>query len=192
MRYSADHKEQTRRAVLDSSAALAKENGFAPMGVDGLMKAVGLTGGAFYSHFASKDDLFQAVVERELTRSLALLGGDESLTKEKIKRCVRGYLSLSHVQDPAGGCVIPALGSEIARAEGPARLSAEHWLCELHRAWGEVLGDEDLAWGAIAQCVGALMVARMMATPERQQRVVDASYQLLCQQVDALTAAAKG
>jgi AcrR family transcriptional regulator len=187
MRYSADHKEQTRRAMLDSSAALAKEKGFAPMGVDGLMKAVGLTGGAFYSHFSSKDDLFQAVVERELTRSLALLGGEESLTKEKIMRCVRHYLSLSHVQNPAGGCVIPALGAEIARADGPARVSAEHGLCELHRMWAEVLGNDDLAWGAIAQCVGALIVARMMATPERQQRVVDAGYDLLRQQVDTLS-----
>lgn len=189
MRYSVDHKEQTRRAMLDSSAALVKEKGFAPMGVDSLMKAVGLTGGAFYSHFSSKDALFQAVVERELTRSLALLGGDESLTRDRIKQCLRHYLTLAHVQNPAGGCVIPALGAEIARAEGPARLRAEHWLCELQKAWAKVLGDEDLAWAAIAQCVGALTVARMMATPELQQRVVDASHDLLFQQVDALSVA---
>ena len=55
MRYSAEHKQQTREKLLHSSGALAKAGGFATTGVDGLMKAIGLTGGAFYSHFPSKN-----------------------------------------------------------------------------------------------------------------------------------------
>ena len=50
--------------LLASSGALAKRGGFSATGVDGLMKAIGLTGGAFYGHFASKDALFAAIVER--------------------------------------------------------------------------------------------------------------------------------
>ena len=50
MRYSAEHKAQTREKLLHSSGAIAKQGGFASAGVDGLMKAIGLTGGAFYSH----------------------------------------------------------------------------------------------------------------------------------------------
>ena len=65
MRYSAEHKTQTRDKLLASSGALAKRGGFSATGVDGLMKAIGLTGGAFYGHFASKDALFAAIVERE-------------------------------------------------------------------------------------------------------------------------------
>lgn len=44
------------------------------MGVDGLMKVIGLSGGAFYSHFSSKDELFGSIVERELSQSLERLG----------------------------------------------------------------------------------------------------------------------
>ena len=73
MRYSADHKAQTRDKLLCSSSAIAKRGGFAATGVDGLMKAIGLSGGAFYSHFPSKNDLFSAIVERELSQSLARL-----------------------------------------------------------------------------------------------------------------------
>ena len=73
MRYPDDHKAQTRDKLLCSSSAIAKRGGFAATGVDGLMKAIGLSGGAFYSHFPSKNDLFSAIVERELSQSLARL-----------------------------------------------------------------------------------------------------------------------
>lgn len=45
MRYSNEHKQQTRERLLASSGALAKRGGFASTGVAGLMKAIGLTGG---------------------------------------------------------------------------------------------------------------------------------------------------
>lgn len=69
MRYSNEHKQQTRERLLASSGALAKRGGFASTGVAGLMKAIGLTGGAFYNHFPSKDDLFTEVVRQELSNS---------------------------------------------------------------------------------------------------------------------------
>lgn len=186
VRYSAEHKEQTRKALLDSSASLAKENGFSPVGVDGLMKAIGLTGGAFYSHFASKDDLFCAIVERELENSLKRLGCNEALTQEKLKHCVSHYLTMAHVLNPASGCAIPALGAEIARADEQVRLRAEHGLCELHRVWAQVLESEGLAWTAISQCIGALVVARLLSTSALQEQVMQASRDLLCRQIDEL------
>ena len=76
MRYSASHKQETRERLLQSSAAQAKNEGFSTVGVDALMKAIGLSGGAFYSHFTSKDELFSSIVERELSQSLARLGGE--------------------------------------------------------------------------------------------------------------------
>jgi AcrR family transcriptional regulator len=45
--------------LLQSSAVSAKRSGFSTVGVDGLMKAIGLSGAAFYSHFSSKDELFR-------------------------------------------------------------------------------------------------------------------------------------
>lgn len=57
MRYSSTHKQETRQKLLDSSRAIAKKGGFDSTGVDALMSAIELTGGAFYSHFRSKADL---------------------------------------------------------------------------------------------------------------------------------------
>lgn len=182
MRYSAEHKTQTREKLLDSSGALAKRGGFNSMGVDGLMKAIGLTGGAFYGHFASKDELFAAIVERELSQSLAHLGG-AGHDRDKLQRCLNSYLSLAHAAQPESGCALPALGAEIARAAPEIREQAEHWLVRLQQAWAEILDDPELAWAILAQCVGALLLARMLATPERQSEVLQASRTLIDSQL---------
>lgn len=176
MRYSPSHKEETRQKLLESSGAIAKGGGFASTGVDALMKAIGLTGGAFYSHFPSKDDLFTAVVERELSGSLIGQAAREpGFDRARLKRCLHHYLSLAHVQDPAAGCAIPALGAEIARADVVVRETAEHWLLQLQRAWASILEDGDLAWALLAQCVGALVVARMLASQPAQEAVLQGS-----------------
>jgi TetR/AcrR family transcriptional regulator, transcriptional repressor for nem operon len=55
------------------------------------------------------------------------------------------------------------------------REEAEHWLVALHGAWSETLEDPALAWVLISQCVGALVVGRMLASEEVQQQLLDAS-----------------
>lgn len=179
MRYSTSHKAQTRENLLKSSGAIAKQGGFAVTGVDGLMKAIGLTGGAFYSHFPSKNDLFSAIVERELSHSLHLLSDADGGSRDKLQRCLDLYLSMAHVQQPESGCALPTLGAEIARADLSVREQAEHWLVQLQQAWAEVLESPTLAWAIISQCVGALLVARMLASPEHQQEVLGSSRALL-------------
>lgn len=172
MRYSSTRKEETRQRLIESSGAIAKRGGFATTGVDGLMKAIGLSGGAFYSHFPSKGDLFTEVVRRELSQSPICL---EAVDRHCLERCLDRYLSLSHLHNPEAGCAIPALGAEVARADVAVREEAEHWLRELQQAWTPVLGNGQRAWALIAQCVGALVVARMLASESSQREVLAGS-----------------
>jgi AcrR family transcriptional regulator len=173
MRYSANHKLETKEKLLQSSSVSAKKSGFSTVGVDGLMKAIGLSGGAFYSHFSSKDELFACIVERELRQSLERLGADQD--RDKLERCLKHYLSMSHVDHPETGCALPVLGAEIARSDVLIRQQAEHWICQLQDNWAQVLESDSLAWAILSQCVGALVVARMLATPELQHRVLKSS-----------------
>ncbi|MDF3931270.1 TetR/AcrR family transcriptional regulator [Pseudomonas citronellolis] len=185
MRYSASHKEETRQRLLESSGAIAKREGFASVGVDALMKAVGLSGGAFYNHFPSKDALFAAIVERELTRSAERLGrGGDSRGRQRLERCLQRYLTLAHVQNVDGGCAIPALGAEIARADEALRGRVETALVELQRAWAEELGNAEDAWAMISQCVGALVLARMTTSEETQRAIVESSKAFLLRQLE--------
>lgn len=175
MRYSAEHKAQTRERLLDASGVLAKRGGFASTGVDGLMKAIGLSGGAFYGHFPSKDALFAQIVERELGSGKSVLATSADAGTEKLRRCLALYLDMAHVSNVERGCAIPSLGPEIARAEPAVRERAEHWLLRLQQGWAKVLESDELAWAFLAQCVGALLLARMMVTPANQQQVLSAS-----------------
>ena len=175
MRYCADHKAQTRERLLSSSGQLAKQGGFAVTGVDALMKSIGLTGAAFYSHFSSKDELFAALIESELQNSVAQLAvSPDASAMTRLRQCLSRYLSASHANSPEKGCVLPALGAEIARASEPVRQRTEHQLQQLQAAWAEVVGDDARAWALLAQCLGSLMLARMMASDASREEVLNA------------------
>ena len=185
MRYSAGHKLETREKLLNSSALSAKRSGFSTVGVDGLMKAIGLSGAAFYSHFSSKNELFTAIVERELCQSLERLGGQGAQDRERLERCLKQYLSMAHVEQPESGCALPTLGAEIARSDDQVREQAELWICRLHASWAQILESDSLAWAILSQCVGALVVARMLVTPDLQRTVLKSSHEEIGRQLAA-------
>jgi AcrR family transcriptional regulator len=173
MRYASTHKQETREKLLESSRAIAKKDGFASTGVDALMSAVGLTGGAFYSHFGSKGELFAALVEREMDNSAAMLAGNEDSPPDLVARCLRSYLSTAHAAHPETGCVLPALGAEIARADPPVRAAVERSLKRLHKSWANRLDDDgDAAWALMAQCIGAIVMARVVESERTRQEIL--------------------
>lgn len=171
MRYTPEHKKAARARLLETGGALAKQNGFGVTGVDGFMAAVGLTSGAFYSHFRSKSELLKAIVDSELSRSLARLSVDSGA---ELYEALDAYLSLSHIDDPARGCALPTLGAEIGRADLDTRASFEQSLLQIKDKLQEHLHDENEAWAMLAQAVGAVTIARAMATEASRKEILDA------------------
>lgn len=185
MRYSSTHKQETRERILNSSRAIAKKGGFDSTGVDALMKAIGLTGGAFYSHFESKAELFAAVIEQELTNSSEMLAGKETDEDHFVKR-IRSYLSSSHALHPETGCALPTLGQEIARADSEVRASVEQSVKKLQSSWKERLDDPDAAWALLAQCVGAILLARVVDSDRTRQQILASSRRFLGRSIEQL------
>ncbi len=176
MRYSSTHKQETRDKLLDSSRAIAKKGGFGATGIDALMAAIGLTGGAFYSHFKSKDELFAALVEREMENSTEMLAGSEESPADHVAKCLRSYLSTYHVLHPETGCALTTLGAEIARSGPEVRSTVERSLKKLQREWSERLeGDGDKAWALLAQCIGAVVMARAVESERGRQEILAAN-----------------
>ncbi|HWU90802.1 MAG TPA: TetR/AcrR family transcriptional regulator [Kofleriaceae bacterium] len=180
MRYAKTHKQETRERLIQSTRAIAKRDGFGGTGVDALMSAIGLTGGAFYSHFGSKAELFAELVEREMTHSARMLAGEPAAAPDNLARCLRAYLSMEHVAHPETGCVLPALGSEIGRTDARIRRSVERSLQKLEAAWREQLGEHgDAAWALIAQCVGALVIARATDSERVRRQILSSSRRIV-------------
>lgn len=182
MRYSKSHKEDTRRKLLDSSRALVKKGGFDSTGVEALMSAIGLTPGAFYSHFPSKQALLEEVIREEIQFSLSMLKPQPADGGSTLSQRTKAYLSVPHVEHPEAGCVLPALGSELARIPVEVKAIIEDGLKDMHSVWNDELKDENAAWAVIAQCVGAVILARSVKSDATRREILRANRA----QVDAL------
>lgn len=119
-RYDKEHKEATRRRIIETAGQRFKQDGFDGSGVATLMSDAGLTNGAFYAHFESKDDLVATVIGEELNRQAesfrALKPGQDGLAQ-----FIRDYLSPKHRDNPSVGCPSAALLDEIGRSGDAAK-----------------------------------------------------------------------
>jgi TetR/AcrR family transcriptional repressor of nem operon len=113
-RYGTEHKQETRRRIIEAAGQRLKRDGIDGSGVSVLMADAGLTNGAFYAHFASKEDLVATAVADQLHQQLEryrALGSD----REGVEQFVREYLSIEHRDDLVRGCPSAALLDEIGR-----------------------------------------------------------------------------
>jgi AcrR family transcriptional regulator len=113
MRYEKGHKDATRTHIIDVASAQFREGGLAAVGIAGIMAGAGLTNGAFYNHFESKEDLVEAVLANALGGRKA--GLRANLEGKGLDTTIRDYLSARHRDEPGGGCPTAALVAEIAR-----------------------------------------------------------------------------
>lgn len=175
MRYSKTHKEETRAKLIETARTISKKGGFTSTGVDALMASIGMTGGAFYSHFPSKQALFQAVIEDEVRNSSEMLAGEHNASGEQLEQCLRSYLSTFHALHPEEGCFLPALGAEISRADPEVRGAVEKGLKHIQQAWADRLDSPEAAWAVIAQCVGALVLSRAVETEQTRKEIISST-----------------
>jgi TetR/AcrR family transcriptional regulator, transcriptional repressor for nem operon len=119
-RYSSEHKEVTRRRIVETAGRRFKRDGIDGSGIATLMADAGLTNGAFYAHFDSKDDLVATVlgdqVGRQASEFSELPGGHAGL-----EAFVGQYLSPAHRDHPEIGCPSAALLDEVGRCTAATR-----------------------------------------------------------------------
>jgi AcrR family transcriptional regulator len=169
MRYSAEHKDRMRSKIVGASAAVAKRGGFSASGIDALAEAAGVTSGAVYKHFDGKDGLLRAIIESELAAT------ERRFANADPKRAVDAYLSVAHVEHPEAGCLLPALAAEVARASPETREAYERAMDQLMSTLATALGNRALAHALVSLCVGAVMVARGLATDEARKEILAAA-----------------
>src|SRR5213083_516817 len=87
VRYSKEHKQATRDRILATAGHRLKQDGIDGSGVATLMSDAGLTNGAFYAHFDSKEDLVASTVADQLREQRERYSG------QSLEEVVRGYLS---------------------------------------------------------------------------------------------------
>ena len=119
-RYGKEHKQATRQRIIETAGRRLKRDGIDGSGVATLMADAGLTNGAFYAHFPSKEDLVAAAVAdqlREQRESLSAVAPGRA----GVEQYVREYLSVQHRDNPGDGCPSAALLDEIGRCTDATR-----------------------------------------------------------------------
>jgi TetR/AcrR family transcriptional repressor of nem operon len=113
MRYEKGHKDTSRQRIVETAIQQFKAQGIAGAGLKQIMAAAGLTNGAFYGHFQSKDALVRdSVVGALESQKDQLL----KLAEEKgLEAVLRHYLSEAHRDEVVKGCPSAALLPEIGR-----------------------------------------------------------------------------
>jgi TetR/AcrR family transcriptional regulator, transcriptional repressor for nem operon len=114
MRYGKDQKQATRQRILEAAGRRFKQDGIDGAGLATLMSDAGLTNGAFYAHFSSKEDLVANVLADQLRAQRQSFDAQPS-DRAGLEAFVRSYLSPEHRDRFADGCPSAALLDEIAR-----------------------------------------------------------------------------
>jgi len=120
MRYDKDQKQATRQRIVEAAGRRFKQDGIDGAGLATLMSDAGLTNGAFYNHFASKEDLVANVLADQL-RAQRHSFDAQPHDRAGLEAIIRAYLSAEHRDQCADGCPSAALLDEIARRPATTR-----------------------------------------------------------------------
>src|SRR5881397_3353998 len=144
MRVSRVQAEENRQKVIDVASRLFREHGFDGIGLKDLMEGAGLTHGAFYKQFASKDDLAAQASKRALeSASRRWSAAAEANPKDPLGAVIAFYLSMGHREERMDGCPVVALGSDAARQSGDVKASFEAGIKNYLKMLGRWIGETD-------------------------------------------------
>jgi TetR/AcrR family transcriptional repressor of nem operon len=179
MRSTRAQTAANRERIIAEAARQFRARGFAGIGVAELMQGVGLTHGGFYGHFASKEELMQLACRRavgdmlgEWRSRIAAADGDPLVA------IVAPYLSPEHRDRPDTGCLMAALGPDVAREAEPVRRTVTECLGEVLATIEACIPAPDAgerrrqAILVFSTLVGAMVTARAVADPALSDEIL--------------------
>lgn len=172
-------KQASLARILDAGAARMRSEGLSGAAIGPLMQEAGLTHGAFYAHFPSKDELALAAFSHGFSSGRPRwLGRIRDVSwAARLKRLAQRYLNQAHRDNLPESCGFAALASDAARAGPQFR---ERYEEELRRTLEAIRrpfadGDDaatDDAIALMALCVGGLSLSRAVASEALSMRIL--------------------
>lgn len=173
-----DRKEETRQRMLEAASKSFRSHGFVGIGVDGIARAAGVTSGAFYAHFGSKERAFGAAIEVGLNEVIeALPKFQRDFGVRWVQAFSDYYLSQAHREDLACGCAMTTLSPEVVRANPQTHVVYEAKMEKIvdlvadGLAGGSKSERRTRAWSMLGVLIGGLTMARAVRSPQVAQDI---------------------
>jgi TetR/AcrR family transcriptional repressor of nem operon len=182
MRYGKDHKQATRQRIIETAGRRFKRDGIDGSGIATLMADAGLTNGAFYAHFTSKEDLVATAVADQLREQRASFSA-QIPDRAAVEQFVRDYLSVAHRDNPQDGCPSAALLEEIGRCPDATKRAYTDGLLAViddiaaHIAPHDPPSARVKTLSVFAMMVGTLQLSRALADPQLADEVLEQGIQ---------------
>lgn len=166
-------KEESHERIVRAAARAIRRSGYNGTGVADIMKEAGLTHGAFYAHFASREAMLAEAADRAGAESNAFAANVIAAAppEQSLQALMHAYLSEEHLASIETGCPVSALGSEMPRQAPEVRRAATRRIKEMidlvarqSPDWGQPAAHER-ALVTVAAMVGTLMMARAVDDP---------------------------
>ena len=173
MRYPVEETAAKHERIVKEASRLFRERGFENVSVGEVMKAAGLTHGAFYAHFGSKEELQAAAVAYGQKVSLGRLQRSKKKSNGSFTDL---YLSRWHRDNPGDGCTMAALAQEVARSTPELKAAFEQGLENILSA---KRGDRKEAIFWVAALIGGVVLARAVQDPRLSDEILSSVRQKL-------------
>ena len=177
-------KEDTRERILSAASRGFRSRGYNGIGVNTLAKDAGVTSGAFYGYFRSKEDAFLATVVAGLDEYRAGIeafranyGADWSVALADY------YVGRKHRENLACGCALPTLSPEVIRSDSRVRSAYQTELIKLNEAiaaglaTGTATEKRDAGWVILAILTGGVTLARAVWDEAVAEQIASAVHQ---------------
>lgn len=180
MRKSKAETAETRKRIVAVASNLFMTRGLSSTGVADVMVAAGLTQGAFYRHFESKEQL---IAEASAAAFAELFAMFDSYTAgkpapEALQMIVQRYLYQLTVDDAVYLCPLANLGSELRHGDAEVRGAAGDGYAGLvkmvaaHLMRMDVVNYVAVAESLVATMVGAVSLSRLAVEPAASNAIL--------------------
>lgn len=183
MRVSKEKAAEHRQQIINSAARLFREKGIGATGIDSITGDAGLTHGAVYSQFGSKEAITLEAIRTALRDSKRkwIRTVERRGSKKILPAIVESYLSRQHRDAPGHGCLVAALAADVAREPRSVRDAFTEEFKESWKFLSALLGSEESSLSeedtlaAFSFMAGAMILSRAVSDDALSELILRAA-----------------
>ncbi len=180
--------ERTRQFIIEQTAPVFNQKGYAGTSLNDITTATGLTKGSIYGNFGSKDEVALAVFDYNLKKVTDIFETEKSRVatgKEKLMVYVKVYSDFQHFPFPLGGCPMQNTAIEADDTHPELRKKALNailtWKKAIVRIIEQAIKDKEItqtvnaeqfALTMIATIEGMTMIAGLTGKAEHRKMII--------------------